>query len=281
VYSQRLLRNILPASTLWQSFRVGTEFYSSDDTLRHLGEIFETELDPAMSGKPELPDAIVKMLDKPLAIEALGGMLFYLKTLSLDKDLISQKNFNVYDPIREGRNLVLDGQTLGHMEVRTVRAVRREADRVRSWSIMRVEWRARSWSSFNDVKRLSVDFIDSAGHVANRKTRQTTVPHLAHFATARRQGNKRQVSSIGRRIMSRLMISLDSTPSMILWIIPASADSSASSRSRYPISRWARQTEWDECADRDRQRIISRIHAGSVKESDFNKVMTVCDPLNQ
>ena len=57
------------------------------------------------------------MLDKPLALEALGGMLFYLKALNLDKDLVSQKNFNIYDPIKEGRSLVLDGQTLGHMEV--------------------------------------------------------------------------------------------------------------------------------------------------------------------
>jgi DNA mismatch repair protein MSH6 len=51
-------------------------------------------------------------------MEAVGGMLFYLKCLNLDKDLVSQRNFNVYDPIREGRSLVLDGQTLSHMEVR-------------------------------------------------------------------------------------------------------------------------------------------------------------------
>jgi DNA mismatch repair protein MSH6 len=57
------------------------------------------------------------MLGQPLAVEALGGMLFYLGTLNLDKDLFSQKNFNIYDPIREGKSLVLDGLTLGHMEV--------------------------------------------------------------------------------------------------------------------------------------------------------------------
>ena len=101
---------------MWQSFRDGKEFYTADDSLRYLGDLFETEGDPA-GVKPELPEAIAAMLDKPLAMEALGGMLFYLKTLNLDKDLVSQKNFNIYDPIKEGRNLVLDGQTLGHMEV--------------------------------------------------------------------------------------------------------------------------------------------------------------------
>lgn len=41
----------------------------------------------------------------------------YLKQLNLDQDLLSQKNFDIYDPIRHGQNLVLDGQTLAHIEV--------------------------------------------------------------------------------------------------------------------------------------------------------------------
>lgn len=81
-----------------------------------LAKIFETE-DDEPGSKPELPEAIEKMLENPLAMEALGGMLFYLNRLNLDKDLVTQKNFNIYDPIREGKNLALDGQTLGHMEV--------------------------------------------------------------------------------------------------------------------------------------------------------------------
>jgi hypothetical protein len=28
------------------------------------------------------------------------------------------KNFNVYDPMKKGQGLVLDGQTLAHLEVR-------------------------------------------------------------------------------------------------------------------------------------------------------------------
>lgn len=81
-----------------------------------LSELFETEDDEPGSKAP-LPSAIEQMLDNPLAMEALGGMMFYLKTLNLDKDLITQRNFNVYDPMRAGKCLMLDGQTLGHMEV--------------------------------------------------------------------------------------------------------------------------------------------------------------------
>ena len=41
----------------------------------------------------------------------------YLHTLNIDKDILSMKNFNVYDPMKRGEGLVLDGQTLAHVEV--------------------------------------------------------------------------------------------------------------------------------------------------------------------
>lgn len=113
VPTTRLLRNVLPSSTLWQSFKLDKEFMSKEDTVSALHEIFTTEDSP----EPELPEAIAGMMDQPLAMEALGGMIFYLRSLNLDKDLISQKNFNIYDPIKNGKSLVLDGQTLAHMEV--------------------------------------------------------------------------------------------------------------------------------------------------------------------
>ncbi|KAK8845368.1 hypothetical protein IAR55_006081 [Kwoniella newhampshirensis] len=120
VGTSRLLRNILPGNTDWQSFREGKEFYSADETIRNLSEMFATEddqVDEEGNQKPVLPDTIMGMLEEPLALEALGGMMYYLKTLNQDKDLLSQKNFNIYDPLKEGKNLVLDGQTLSHMEV--------------------------------------------------------------------------------------------------------------------------------------------------------------------
>lgn len=116
VQTTRLLRTILPSSTLWQSFKVDKEFLSQEETVVALNEIFAPG-----GGEAELPEAITSMLDKPLAMEALGGMVFYLRSLNLDKDLISQKNFNIYDPIRNGKSLILDGQTLAHMEVGTSR----------------------------------------------------------------------------------------------------------------------------------------------------------------
>ncbi|WVO23631.1 uncharacterized protein IAS62_004986 [Cryptococcus decagattii] len=112
VTTTRLLRNILPSSTAWQSFKDGKEFYTAEDTLNLLPSIFSSE-----EGESTIPEAITSLQDNALAMESLGGMLFYLRSLNLDKDLFSQRNFNIYDPIKEGKNLILDGKTLGHMEV--------------------------------------------------------------------------------------------------------------------------------------------------------------------
>jgi DNA mismatch repair protein MSH6 len=42
---------------------------------------------------------------------SLLWLLFrYLRTLNIDKDILSMKNFNVYDPMKKGMGLLLDGQ---------------------------------------------------------------------------------------------------------------------------------------------------------------------------
>jgi DNA mismatch repair protein MSH6 len=113
-------------STSWVSLRPGTEFYDAETTRHKLAEFFGSEDSDSIAVDGEtksestssLPVAIIEMLDQPLAMEALGGMIFYLRSLNMDKDLLSQKSFNVYDPIKKGETMVLDGQSLSHLEVR-------------------------------------------------------------------------------------------------------------------------------------------------------------------
>ena len=64
-----------------------------------------------------VPEAIHSMLGLKAPIEALGAMVWYLHQLNIDKDIMSMRNFNVYDPMKKGQGLVLDGQTLAHVEV--------------------------------------------------------------------------------------------------------------------------------------------------------------------
>jgi DNA mismatch repair protein MSH6 len=110
----------------WVSLKPDSEFYDEAKTRSELAAFFGGDSDDAEMTEGEdsakqvetgIPEAISSMLDKPLAIEALGGMMFYLRSLNMANDLLSQRSFNVYDPIRKGENLVLDGQTLSHLEV--------------------------------------------------------------------------------------------------------------------------------------------------------------------
>ncbi len=116
-------------STSWVSLRPDTEFYNAEITKDKLAEFFGGFDTAANEGSDEggLPAAIRDMMDQPLAMEALGGMIFYLKSLNMDKDLLSQRSFNVYDPIRKGETMILDGQSLSHLEVSPARKGARRA----------------------------------------------------------------------------------------------------------------------------------------------------------
>jgi DNA mismatch repair protein MSH6 len=56
------------------------------------------------------------LFSDPKAAE-LSESLRYLRQLNIDKDILTMKNFNVYDPMKKGQGLVLDGQSLAHVEV--------------------------------------------------------------------------------------------------------------------------------------------------------------------
>ncbi len=67
----------------------------------------------------EPPPAISSMQEQDEPMSALGAMLTYLHQLNLDKDLCSSRNFDIYDPIRKNECLVLDAQSLTHLNVLT------------------------------------------------------------------------------------------------------------------------------------------------------------------
>ncbi|KAI6129543.1 muts domain V-domain-containing protein [Pisolithus croceorrhizus] len=121
VTTTRLLKAILPSACLWTSLR-DVEGYTFEQTIKELNEIFSdgTEDDSVCTDSElssSVPQSIRDMAGCRTAIEALGAMTWYLRQLNIDKDLLTMKNFNVYDPMKTGRNLVLDGQTLAHLEV--------------------------------------------------------------------------------------------------------------------------------------------------------------------
>ncbi|KAI9069848.1 DNA mismatch repair protein Msh6 [Trametes sanguinea] len=123
VSTTRLLKAVLPGNCLWTSLRE-SEGLKYNETIKELKKLYppEEDDDDEMVDNPHgltkaVPEPIRRMLPHRDAIEALGSMIWYLHTLNIDQDILSMKNFNVYDPMKRGQGLVLDGQTLAHIEV--------------------------------------------------------------------------------------------------------------------------------------------------------------------
>ncbi|KAI0251081.1 muts domain V-domain-containing protein [Lactifluus subvellereus] len=118
VATTRLLKVILPGTCLWTSLR-DVEGFGYDRTLSELKTLYTFGGEDAMDDDDYsgVPTAIRDMFGYRNAIEALGSMMWYLRQLNIDKDILTMKNFNVYDPMKKGQGLVLDGQSLAHVEV--------------------------------------------------------------------------------------------------------------------------------------------------------------------
>ena len=113
------------------------EGFGYDKTLSELKGLYAASSEDTMDDDDYdgFPSAIRDMLGCKNAIEALGSMMWYavviflvqcsltkrisryLRQLNIDKDILTMKNFNVYDPMKKGQGLVLDGQSLAHVEV--------------------------------------------------------------------------------------------------------------------------------------------------------------------
>lgn len=120
VSTTRLLKMILPSGCLWTGLR-DVEGFDYKTTLEELKKMYPPGEDDDMTDDvlpSSVPEAICSMLGMKAPIEALGAMLWYLRQLNIDKDIMSMRNFNVYDPMKKDQGLVLDGQTLAHVEVR-------------------------------------------------------------------------------------------------------------------------------------------------------------------
>ncbi|KAJ7929330.1 muts domain V-domain-containing protein [Mycena leptocephala] len=120
VSTTRLLKSILPAACLWTGLRE-VEGFGFDQTMVELRKLYPATDDDDMADDivlpSSVPEPIREMMGSRTAIESLGSMIWYLRQLNIDKDILSMKNFNVYDPMKRGQGLILDGQTLAHIEV--------------------------------------------------------------------------------------------------------------------------------------------------------------------
>lgn len=114
--AMRILKNNTGPTTIWNHLKPGKEFWSADISCRELdaSSYFVAE---GRSNVETWPRALREARDKERLMSAFGALVQYLRTLKIDRELLTMGNFDWYDPIKKASSLVLDGKTLINLEI--------------------------------------------------------------------------------------------------------------------------------------------------------------------
>jgi len=111
----RILRKNATPTTIWNYLKPGpTGFWDAGTTRWELdsGGYFTSDQGTAW------PETLSAVRNSDLLLSTFGALVHYLRTLKLERSLLSRGSFQPYSPIRQnGGTLVLDGQTLINLEI--------------------------------------------------------------------------------------------------------------------------------------------------------------------
>ncbi|RYN39569.1 DNA mismatch repair protein [Alternaria arborescens] len=112
----RILKNNTPPTTIWNYLKPNKEFWPADITIRELeaNNYFES---PTEDNIEAWPLVLREAREQELVMSSFGALLQYLRSLMIERDLVTLGNFQWYDPIRKATSLVLDGQSLINLEI--------------------------------------------------------------------------------------------------------------------------------------------------------------------
>lgn len=113
----RILKNSTGPDTSIVSLKAGKEFWTADTTCRELdaGRYFVNDEGDNIEAWPgPLRQA---REEHEFVMSAFGALIQYLRTLQIERDLVTLGNVSWYDPIRSAGTLILDGKTLINLEI--------------------------------------------------------------------------------------------------------------------------------------------------------------------
>ncbi|KAL2038341.1 hypothetical protein N7G274_008990 [Stereocaulon virgatum] len=112
----RILKNNSAPTTLWNYLKPSKEFWTADIACREIdaGRYFVND----NGGNAEAwPTVLQEARGKECVMSAFGALVQYLRTLQIERELLTLKNVSWYDPIKNASSLILDGKTLINLEV--------------------------------------------------------------------------------------------------------------------------------------------------------------------
>jgi DNA mismatch repair protein MSH6 len=112
----RILKTNTTPTTIWNYLKPEKEFLTADRTRMKIdAESYFDKTDEDTIAT--WPSVLHEAKAKDLVFSAMGGLVWYLNLLKIERDLITCGNFTWYDPIRKASSLVLDGQSLINLEI--------------------------------------------------------------------------------------------------------------------------------------------------------------------
>jgi len=117
----RILKSNATPMTIWNYLKPGPDGFWDADTTRWELDAGGYFVSDRCGGGTSWPEALSAARDSDLLMSALGALVHYLRTLKLERSLLSRGTFLPYSPMQQcsGRSsaLILDGQTLINLEI--------------------------------------------------------------------------------------------------------------------------------------------------------------------
>ncbi|KAI8866042.1 hypothetical protein GQ42DRAFT_104655, partial [Ramicandelaber brevisporus] len=106
VLNMPIVNSLTPSKEFWDARTTEIELDTAG--------VFDNESDNSW---PTVLEKCRQHTGNSLLMSAFGGLVSYLRTLKLDRELLSARNITEYHPMRSSGTLVLDGQTLANLEI--------------------------------------------------------------------------------------------------------------------------------------------------------------------
>lgn len=113
--ANRIIKNNTSPTTIRNELKPGKEFWTADTTCREIdaGRYFTSDEDDSKAW----PNTLQEARGKELLVSSFGALMQYLRTLQIERELLTLGNVTWYDPIKKASSLVLDGKTLINLEI--------------------------------------------------------------------------------------------------------------------------------------------------------------------
>ena len=112
----RILKNNTSPTTIRNELKPGKEFWACDITCREI-DANRYFVSKEGDNSEAWPSVLKEARDKDLLMSSFGALIQYLRTLQIERELLTIGNITWYDPIQKAGSLVLDGKTLINLEV--------------------------------------------------------------------------------------------------------------------------------------------------------------------